>query len=151
MGMSLRILFIAALLVATISFSMDRAEARHVSSGAATPATLCELLSVAPDSAPSARLVSVTTVAYYDFEHGYFLADNGCQQRDRFSGTGVLRIDLPERATVEAFPELQKLSSQEFLAASVGKRVYCACVGTIDYRDGYPRFVLTGARVWAAN
>lgn len=121
------------------------------SNSAATPVALCELLSANPVGVSNARLVSITAIAYYDFEYGYFLADNGCLKRDVFNGTGVLKIYLPSATTEDSFPELTKLSSREFLATSLGQRIYCACIGTIDYPDGVPRFVLTSAKVWAEN
>jgi len=43
------------------------------------------------------------------------------------------------------------LGSQEFLSANLGKKVYCACIGKIDYPGGYPRFVLSRAAVWASK
>jgi hypothetical protein len=142
--MWLKVLLLSALMVATPAFAQDRAAGE----AAGTPVALCELISANSNNAPSARLVSVTAIAYFDFEYGYFLADRECTERD---GTGLLRIDLPSPTGAEAFSELQKLSSQEFLAANSGKTAYCFCTGVIDYRDGYPRFVLSSARVWAAN
>jgi hypothetical protein len=63
-----------------------------------------------------------------------------------------LRIDLPSGTTIADFPELEKLASAQFRYASLGKYIYCTCIGTVSYANGFARFELSNAeRVWAAD
>lgn len=144
------LLLLWPLLTATPAAAQDGAQVRGAG---AEPRVvrLCELLSADQGNERGAQAVSITAGAFYDFEYGYFLSDSECTSSDVFSGTGALKIELPPNTSIGAFPELQKLASQEFLAANVGRRIHCDCAGMIDYSHGYPHFVLSSARVWASN
>jgi hypothetical protein len=127
----------AALLLSTALSGPGAAQAAEPY---ATPSSLCAIKDAALDKTPKARVVSLTAVPYYDFEHGYFLSDNACH--DRVDGTGVVRIEAPRGKDLGDFPELMKLSSQDFLRANQGKHVRCRCVGRVSYTGHFPRFEL---------
>jgi hypothetical protein len=94
--------------------------------------------------------VSVMTGAYYDFEHGYFLSTPECQ--DTVDGTGVLAVKFPPDKSLDDFPELAKLSSQEWLGANVGRRVRFQGEGRMSFSGGYPEFTMSAAdKVWASS
>ncbi|WP_139216573.1 hypothetical protein [Sphingomonas sp. NFR04] len=94
--------------------------------------------------------VSVTALAYYDFEHRYFLQDIGCS--DPIDGTGLIQIELPNGYRIEEFPELLKLSSQSWLASMAGKKPRCTCVGAASFEHGQVTFILEEAEaVWASD
>ena len=97
-----------------------------------------------------ADVVSVTAIAYYDFEYGYFLKDLGCA--DPVDGTGALEIEFPPGSRIEDFPELAKLSSETWRAGAIGKKPRCTCIGTASFKHGYVTFTLKVAKaVWASN
>lgn len=96
------------------------------------------------------RQVTIVGPVWYDFEHGYFLTDDpGC--KDNTDNTDVMDIELPPGSSFGDFPDLLKTSSQKFLRANRGRRLFCTCAGEISYSDGYAKFVLTSAKVWSAE
>ncbi len=138
-------IYLLASTLLTIGGSPDR---QPPVPGQLTSSTVCELKKRAALGRHEALLTSVTAIAYYDFEHGFFLAEIGCD--DPVDGTGVLRIDLPARNAPEDFPELNKLASQSWLAKSAGKSPLCTCVGIATFDGGSVTFVLREAKaVWA--
>lgn len=115
-------------------------------------ATVCQLNKDEASGNGRARMVSITTHIWYDFEYGYQLRDNGCQPGPRVDD--LLPINFPPGTSghipPDEFPELIKLHSDAFLRASfkAKKGIYCRCVGEISYPDGIATFVLRRAEVY---
>lgn len=115
-----------------------------------TVRTVCELKNMAKRQQDGTEFVSVTALAFYDFEHGYFLQDIGCS--DPIDGTGLIQIELSNGSRIEDFPELLKLSSQSWLARMVGKRPRCTCLGFASFDHGRVTFILKKVEaVWASD
>jgi hypothetical protein len=116
---------------------------------AAPAVPLCALISEAAARAggPS-RTVSITADIVDEMHHGPFLSWwPHCQ--DSVGNTGILHISFPEG---QEFAELDRLHDSDFRRASLGKRIYCTCIGEISYPNGHPRFVLRRVvRVWASR
>ncbi len=115
--------------------------------------SLCSILSknIAFQREWDGKLISVTAMAYYDFEHGFFLRDVDCAEQS-VGNLAVIEINLPEGKSEMDFPDLKKLWSQDFMKNSLGRRIYCTCVGKMSYSNGYPRFTLSSVKkVWTAD
>jgi len=95
------------------------------------------------------RLVSVTADIASERHHGLYLSWYP-RCRDSVANVGQVGVDLPEGQLTVAGLEI--LSDRDFRAFSLGKRIYCTCVGEISYPNGYPHFVLRGVvRIWASR
>ena len=113
-------------------------------------ASVCEINREAASAQRRSRLVSITAGAWYDFEYGYKLIDDGCGD----PMTGLLPVSFPPGTShaipPDGYPELAKLHSDEFMRSALGKRIYCKCVGEVTFSDGHPTFLLHRAeKVWA--
>lgn len=110
---------------------------------------LCELVSeaAAREGGPS-RLVW-TTAMLADEVHGGLHLDWWPRCQGSVSNVGLVGLSFPRDFD---YSELDRYSDADFRAASVGKRVYCTCIGEISYPHGYPRFVLLRVvRIWASD
>jgi hypothetical protein len=138
---------LALALAALATLAATGAHAGEPAAASPAPtARICDLKNAAMHPGAADRRVTVVGPVWYDFEHGYFLADQpACQ--DRFDNTDILRIELAPGADIGDFPELLQVSSQAFLRANTGKLMICTCGGKVIYADGVATFVLTSAKV----
>ena len=116
-------------------------------------ATVCEINRSNSQYLKGKRAVSITAAVSYDFEYGFALQDPRCMKgRDLANVHFLLRIAFRPGKSAWDDPELAKAGMQDWLKDAIGKYVYCTCVGTVSYAEGYPTFVLDHAeRVWASS
>ena len=110
---------------------------------AAEQTTVCALKGKKPKAAET-RTVSITAFLVYNADYGYMLQEPswpGCE--DKVDGSGLLRIELPAGKTLKNFPVLKKASSQDYVRANAGKKIYCTCVGEVSNPGSGPTFTLS--------
>ncbi|MFO1260561.1 MAG: hypothetical protein U1E68_05725 [Sphingomonadaceae bacterium] len=96
------------------------------------------------------RFVSITAVPYYNFEHGWYLTDRSC--KDKEDGTGYLAIDSGGGNKVSGFEQLNETATKQYLKTHAGKVTYCTCEGMVSYGEGFTRFILTRVvKIWTAD
>lgn len=137
---------LAGLVPALGTFSAIAAPAQADTAATATAAertTVCTLKGKKP-KASEPRAVSITAFLVYNADFGYMLQEPtwpSCE--DKVDGTGLLRIELPVGKTLKNFPVLKKASSQDYVRANAGKRIYCTCVGQVNNPGSGPTFTLS--------
>jgi len=141
---------LAALLAAP---SAAAAPAQTDAAAQAAPAertTVCALKAKKAKPA-AARTVSITAFLVYNEDYGYMLQEPswpGCE--DKIDGTGLLRIELPQGKTLKNFPVLKRASSQDYVRANAGKKIYCTCVGVVADAGSGPTFTLARVdKLWS--
>jgi hypothetical protein len=110
---------------------------------AAERTTVCALKGKKAKAAEP-RTVSITAFLVFNADYGYLLQEPSWPScEDKIDGTGLLRIELPDGKTLKNFPVLKKASSQDYVRANAGKRIYCTCVGQVSNPGSGPTFTLS--------
>lgn len=134
-------------LLAAGSASAPAAPAQTELAAATAPAertTVCALKGKKKPKPFAPRTVSITAFLVYNADYGYMLQEPGwpgCE--DKIDGTGLLRIELPAGKTLKNFPVLKKASSQDYVRANAGKKIYCTCIGEVSDAGSGPTFTLS--------
>jgi hypothetical protein len=142
---------LAALLAAPSAAAAPTQPDAAAQAAPAERTTVCALKGKKKPKPFAARTVSITAFLVYNADYGYMLQEPGwpgCE--DKIDGTGLLRIELPAGKTLKNFPLLKRASSQDYVRANAGKKIYCTCIGEVSDRGSGPTFTLARVdRLWS--